>query len=1388
MLTVSATASPHGTNTFGGPQVIEIIVDDPDTDETGATRTEGTSEVEVDGETLAMEQAATGKWYTYIVVKSAFEYGDDTSGGSTIVVSPTVEKYLTRTGDTTLFASPASGSNFLEDVSTLVEAADNNIHIVDVDGSFDIKYKSETITVEYDEDLTPGISTDRQSVPQNGQVHITLTDFRLNLDPTEADVWTFNITGEEKYRPPTTLTTATPFIWDLGPNDGGFEIDYSRAVSAIIDPTTKKFLDDVKAATGASVTDLQSNIAGLEPTSNIPTAIVKAKAAVAAIAVTDTTTRADLEAAAERALVANDIMVFTESGANTGVFESWNSDDVTNFKVSGTTSHVYVLDYDGEEEQVFVDDSDPVLALDSSAWNSGDELTVTVTDENLNLNTMGDDDMTITSADLPILMLGDPVTLGSAGVTANSVNHTATGVAHMWSVDSSTHVGTLELTSPLNQDYATITITPTAAQKAALLAGSSFAQYVGPAANATFTGSTGTMNVTLAAATASNPEMEDVPNVGTINSIMLSYEDTDEDTNTTTLTAAFEDPQTIVFDIFTVNAASSAPHSAIYRFLAEETAEGSGVFEATITSTMVNQLDNNLALAKDASYIGDSLDAVLHRAYTGSSSGPTVEYIDEDARTNALTHDGTVSLDSEKYNVDSGVTVTLTDPDLQRDTDRIDTYSTNAQMSTLATTLLNVKIGDCSTVTDTDDLFLRETAADSGAFEASFDVPATCGAIQTTGNDLVVTYYDFRDGNSRPNESSDTATIGADTGSVELVDTTVYPVPGEAASEVVMVYVAVEDADYNTSSTSIDRITDTTVKITIEGMDIVTLGNSANPLVESATNSGVFEGQIGLTSNADQVSSTAMIFHKEIRQGDIITVSYTDNTDASGSENVATDSATFDLRTATLQTDKSEYVIGQDALITLIEPDLNYDSDSIDTIPLTRILWDSDAYDDNEGISHSAFGAVPSNLRETGTNTGIFQVSITIPEQINNRDLERGESITLTYNDQGPSGAKFVGDDDTDVEVFIATSNFGATLDLDQRVYTWTDKVFVTIVASDYNFDSNTIDEVGNQDNGKINISTREGTIKNYRLVETGPDTGVFSGTITLSGFDYDSVNHNAQKTSGTGPTNGYIETNNEDGLSVSFDYSPGEPPLVASAEIRWNVGEVQWLEPSYASTDSGTVRVIDPDMNLNPDAVDNIEMVVYSDTFRGGIKLTVTETNDSTGIFEGAVAFDPNRAPQGHRLHVTEGDIVTAIYEDFTLPRPDGKGDSQDITATTLIGDIVPPLERAPVSNPRIVDAFDNEITTVSAGQQIQIAADITSGQDKDQNLVYIVQIQDGDGVTVNLSWFSGSLGAGKTISPSQSWTPDESGSYTASIFVWESLDNPTALSPQVSLQIDVV
>ena len=44
----------------------------------------------------------------------------------------------------------------------------------------------ETITLHYEEDLDDlaTVSTDRTGVPVGGQVHVTVSDFRLNLDPT----------------------------------------------------------------------------------------------------------------------------------------------------------------------------------------------------------------------------------------------------------------------------------------------------------------------------------------------------------------------------------------------------------------------------------------------------------------------------------------------------------------------------------------------------------------------------------------------------------------------------------------------------------------------------------------------------------------------------------------------------------------------------------------------------------------------------------------------------------------------------------------------------------------------------------------------------------------------------------------------------------------------------------------------------------------------------------------------------------------------------------------------------------------------------------------------------------------------------------------------------
>jgi len=87
--------------------------------------------------------------------------------------------------------------------------------------------------------------------------------------------------------------------------------------------------------------------------------------------------------------------------------------------------------------------------------------------------------------------------------------------------------------------------------------------------------------------------------------------------------------------------------------------------------------------------------------------------------------------------------------------------------------------------------------------------------------------------------------------------------------------------------------------------------------------------------------------------------------------------------------------------------------------------------------------------------------------------------------------------------------------------------------------------------------------------------------------------------------------------------------------------------------------------------------------------------------------------------------------------------------------------------------------------GKQVQITTDVTNGQSRSQPFAYIVQIQNQDGIVSSLSWITGTLDVGQSLSPSQSWTPTNPGIFTAQIYVWTSMDNPDALSPPISMKI---
>lgn len=259
----------------------------------------------------------------------------------------------------------------------------------------------------------------------------------------------------------------------------------------------------------------------------------------------------------------------------------------------------------------------------------------------------------------------------------------------------------------------------------------------------------------------------------------------------------------------------------------------------------------------------------------------------------------------------------------------------------------------------------------------------------------------------------------------------------------------------------------------------------------------------------------------------------------------------------------------------------------------------------------------------------------------------------------------------------------------------------------------------------------------------------------------------------------------------IGAGFSKNAEIVVGTAWIRWNIGEIQWLEASYPAMSEGIIRVIDPDMNLDPEEIDSFNIHVWSDSDPVGIELTVYETNEATGIFEGIVAFNKAVSSKWGKLKVAEGDKVYAKYVDTTLPSPYTINDSLEIIASTIIksvqGEQVNLLARLSLSNICIVDEKNNLLNNIRPGQPVKISANVTNNQGKSQTFTLIIQIEDENGVVVDNLCVNDVLEKGKSSKLFLPWTPESSGSYVARIFVWGSIDDLDAMSPPMLFQINV-
>ena len=146
-------------------------------------------------------------------------------------------------------------------------------------------------------------------------------------------------------------------------------------------------------------------------------------------------------------------MIIDETGSNTGVFESSDGNDLSEIsvKMGADDGNTFTIAYADDSQQVIVDSFDSTLELVADGtWNSGDTLTVRLTNENLNINTLADDDMKIDDPALPVMTFGAPTTVSAFKLTSDNPRDSIT--------EDGTDTGTVTLTASLTETTFTTTL------------------------------------------------------------------------------------------------------------------------------------------------------------------------------------------------------------------------------------------------------------------------------------------------------------------------------------------------------------------------------------------------------------------------------------------------------------------------------------------------------------------------------------------------------------------------------------------------------------------------------------------------------------------------------------------------------------------------------------------------------------------------------------------------------------------------------------------------------------------------------------------------------------------------------------------------------------------
>jgi len=393
------------TSTFGGPMVVEIIVNDASYKDDDVESMPG---VTIDGNDLVMAQGSDGNWYAYVADSNMAAYADSNTLGidfgtfdddpnnsgnffnSTGITfdDSAVVYYIGDADENTVVKSsrsldgiavPDSDTNGLGQINlnanvwpfiqTFVFTDDSDIKVIYEAAQAQI----EVITYDEDMDDFASYSTDRTTYPHNADIHLVIDDMQLNLDPTDEDIWTFDVLNGTSYYGIGSTTQINSTAQDAlfyGTN-GFLDIDPKKVIEF-------KSNDDSNA---------NLNAMGFF------------------------------------------YVTVEESSPNTGLFE--NTDSANNANIITTDSSIRddsgIIDYNDDRSSILIAYFGGSIFMDKATidgdWSSGEELTVTVIDEDENTNTKNQDIFDVSDPKfkaIPAIRIGNPITLTDDSVISFS--------------------------------------------------------------------------------------------------------------------------------------------------------------------------------------------------------------------------------------------------------------------------------------------------------------------------------------------------------------------------------------------------------------------------------------------------------------------------------------------------------------------------------------------------------------------------------------------------------------------------------------------------------------------------------------------------------------------------------------------------------------------------------------------------------------------------------------------------------------------------------------------------------------------------------------------------------------------------------------------------------